>query len=217
MRKIRKWREPSELLEYRKAGDASYGNLPAAAKSAMQRQLVEEQGYLCAYCTQGIEPTASSMKIEHWVAQSQDPSLELSWDNLLAVCKGNEGHPRADQHCDTRRRNEPLTVTPLRSPESQGVTYNFSTGDIRSDRSVIHRDLTGPLNLNHQTLRKQRKAACSRLLQLLNQRFPDKTVTRTWLQRMKQRYETGRGGRLEPMSPVVIALLSRKLERGPAR
>lgn len=61
MRYITKGREPSSLTQYKKQSGAYFDG---TNKEDIRQALLEEQGYLCAYCMCRI--SAENMKIEHW-------------------------------------------------------------------------------------------------------------------------------------------------------
>lgn len=63
---IRKGTEPRSLTEYRNQPGATYEGY--REKDALRDALLEEQGYICAYCMRRI--SKEKMKIEHWKAQN---------------------------------------------------------------------------------------------------------------------------------------------------
>lgn len=128
---------------------ATFDNAP---KAAMREALLHEQEGLCAYCMGELAAaTEALMKVEHHVAQSADPARALDWDNLLGVCKGNEGKPRAQQTCDTRRGNRPLPLDPKDEAIERQVAYERSSGRIVAvdpDQQGVFDDVLG-LNVHH--------------------------------------------------------------------
>ena len=87
MRRIVKGTEPEELRKWKEENaetpqNLTYGNMPTAV---VKRQMLTEQGYLCAYTMRAI-PTADDCHIEHVIPQNQPnqpPHLDISYDNLL--------------------------------------------------------------------------------------------------------------------------------------
>lgn len=73
MRYIEKHAEPKSLAEYKKQKNAYYDG---CNKADIRRRLLEDQGYLCAYCMRRISDESSvdggvpPMKIEHWFPES---------------------------------------------------------------------------------------------------------------------------------------------------
>lgn len=154
MRHIEKGREPRVLTQHRPKPHARYGGL---SKDDVRDALVRDQGYLCAYCMQRIEPDAAHMKIEHWKAQSKHQDLQLKWRNMLGVCMGRKGQPHRLQHCDSFRENRELIINPLDHPERY-LSYT-NQGEIRATRPDIQADIDEKLNLNLDLLKRRRRAA----------------------------------------------------------
>jgi len=173
MRYIPKGPEPRSLLTYRLTPHATYAGLPQDVKEALRERLVREQGFLCCYCMQRIEPEAEGMKIEHWASQS-NPSThhrELEWKNLLGACKGGECSPQRQQHCDTHKGDTPITLNPTEEGCERFVHF-LGDGTIRSDDSAINEDLDRTLNLNQARLKNNRKAVLDAFLQAMRRKYP---------------------------------------------
>jgi len=115
---------------------------------------------LCCYCLGRIRPDESLMVIEHFVPQS-DPvrgrSLELDWNNLLGSCNGSAGAPRSRQHCDRRKGDRTVSISPL-DPRVRSEVRYLANGEVTSDSKTIARDLNDTLNLNVSFLVRNRKA-----------------------------------------------------------
>ncbi|MBR4574867.1 MAG: hypothetical protein IKO16_08140 [Lachnospiraceae bacterium] len=175
---IRKSREPGSLLEYRHKKFASFDGMDEPVKSDLRRSLLCEQGHICAYCMCEIDDKTT--KIEHLVARNKDN--ELVYGNLLAVCMGNEGQPPERQHCDTRKGNRPLSLSPLNESDMARIYYSNSgrihsedkfdrTLEYDNDGRVVNivtnpdRDLEECLNLNDEygEILKARKTALQSL------------------------------------------------------
>ncbi len=124
---IKKSREPGSLLEYRHQKYASFDGMDENVKTDLRKSLLREQGHLCAYCMSQIDE--KTMKIEHLEARNKEN--ELVYGNLLAVCMGNEGQCQERQHCDTRKGNKPLSLSPLNMSDMARIYYSNS-GRIRS-------------------------------------------------------------------------------------
>ncbi|HUW07262.1 MAG TPA: hypothetical protein VMW01_13475 [Williamwhitmania sp.] len=106
---IVKIKEPKELFAYRLQPNAEYdGANFTPVKDAIRQSLLEEQGYICAYCMQRIQNDRTKMKVEHWQSQSKTPALQLDYKNMLAVCLGNQSYSYNNTHCDTHRKNTSL-------------------------------------------------------------------------------------------------------------
>lgn len=125
----------------------AYSSLQGDAKRELLEALVEEQGYLCAYCMCRIGVEGRSASIEHLepqhpVASSPDGELSLSYTNMVAVCDG-----RGDETCDKRRGNTRLLVNPTKPHTLASITY-LRDGSIDAGDEAIRHDLQVNLGLN---------------------------------------------------------------------
>jgi uncharacterized protein (TIGR02646 family) len=160
---IKRPREPKELVSYREAKKGiSYDDF--TEKDALREPLVEDQGGLCCYCMCRIEPDEKHMKIEHYRSQARHPDLQLKWSNLLAACRGGERKPPQFQTCDTRRRDDDLTIDPQEDRDVHKLKYlpdgRIAYGGPDEARGrTIQEDLDRRLNLNCRVLKENRKAA----------------------------------------------------------
>ncbi len=111
MRTIRKGTEPAAWIEHRSKPGATYDDVDAP-KDELRRALVKEQAGLCCYCLGRITTGFECMKIEHWASQDHHPHRQLDYSNLLGACMGGQGSPRRQQHCDTAKGNEDLSINP---------------------------------------------------------------------------------------------------------
>jgi hypothetical protein len=158
-----------------------------------------------------IQPTETGMKIEHWFPQhpdrhgdppqeneasapassapaSQDPGgragqeSDLSYRNMLAACLGNQGRPHREQHCDTRKGEQLVTVDPRHPSAHPGQITYLSDGTICLDG--LQSDLDDRLGLNYETrdsagnpvdgyLKRNRKERLASYLAELRRRQPE--------------------------------------------
>lgn len=157
-----------------------YDLLRNPLKKEVRNSLMKEQGHLCTYCMRCIpderiteeDKDLSDIYIEHWQARSSElkdgKNRGLDYNNMLAVCSGNEKTPGlTGKHrkryftCDKKRDNRPLHINPL---EIQGLSslYYLSDGTIKSSEEEIDNDVNIILNLNCSadavTLPQNRKA-----------------------------------------------------------
>lgn len=85
------------------SGDVNTGyNSLGTLRKELIKFLIHEQRGLCAYCNQLINEENST--VEHLICQSHNPSYDLNYYNLFAVCNGNEGKIPTS-HCDKFRAN----------------------------------------------------------------------------------------------------------------
>jgi len=122
--------------------------------------LLEEQGYICAYCMRSI--SLENATIEHIISQNYvdkkgraiGKEEDTNYDNMLAVCQGNFCFN--ETHCDKSRSkyqtNEPLLcITPLNKLQMNNIKFTQS-GVIYyeklDEKSDINDELNRVLNLN---------------------------------------------------------------------
>lgn len=194
MIEIKKGKEPPALIAYRKTPYATYADMPKDIHDAVLESLMQEQGYICAYCMcripqKGKIPAAT---IEHWEPQSQTCSdRALDYRNMLAVCNGNRGCGNEEyMTCDAKRGSIPLTVHPLNSLTLRSIQYK-SDGTIFSPNSDINSDLNETLNLNclQVGLVENRRRALQKLLTGLKKNHPTGDITQTCF-KLLQKYQS---------------------------
>jgi uncharacterized protein (TIGR02646 family) len=211
MKFIKKGQEPESLQRYRREPYASYEGYPE--KDELREVLAREQGFLCCYCMSRISADADGMKIEHWAAQSRDKAAELHHANMLASCKGGDGMPQRIQHCDTHKADKELTVSPTDPACERKVTYNPTTGEIRSDDPVLHRDLDETLNLNLPWLKRNRKDALDNAIQRM-ERKREGEWSRSLLEKESERWSRKDGESKYPeYCRIVLYWIERRFQR----
>jgi uncharacterized protein (TIGR02646 family) len=179
MTRIVKGPEPQELRNWREANAEIPQNLiyerggwPTAA---VKRQMLEEQGYLCAYTMQQIQ-AEDDCHIEHVVPQSQPNQpqfLDSDYNNLLACFPGNRLPAPADLNAPVWNPKYPYGaqkkaetqvsdnnfVSPLREDVERRFNYDpdgsikAAPGDNAAESSIRI------LRLDHDQLVELRKAA----------------------------------------------------------
>ncbi len=224
MRRIHKRKPgPSKLLEHRKRR-GRFGDLPPDAKEQLRAALLGDQGFLCCYCMRSIHPEKGHrVRIEHHQSQSRAEERELDWDNLLAACSGADRTrsrdendaaarkvSRAQQTCDYRKGNSPITINPLTS-NIDAIDY-LATGRLLHPDRELQEDIDERLNLNASFLMDARKAARDRLIAHLRK---DLGAARPWTRMQLERYLEGL--RRKPRLDAFMGVLERFLEREIAR
>ena len=155
MKHIKKGNEPPLLIAHRKQKDANFDNIPKKTKEQLRTHLLKEQGFICCYCMQRI--TKENMKIEHWRPQKYYAGFQLAYKNLLASCKGGEGKRREFQHCDTKKGEKEIAISPVDQDKNCERMVKFKgDGTVYSDDAEINVELNNILNLNMETLRNNR-------------------------------------------------------------
>jgi len=206
---IFKGNEPRSLLEHRLKSHADYDNYPE--KDDLRQSLLTEQGYICCYCMERI--AKNKMKIEHWRPQSIYPSLQLDYQNLLGACQGNQGQPQHLQHCDTRKGESEITINPTDARRKcENLIKYRGNGQIYSDDLTIDRELNEVLNLNLETLTKNRKAVLDGVILGLQKKYPFKSWTAAILSKELARYsKVNEKSQDEPYCQVIIFWLNKRL------
>lgn len=224
MRYIEKHAEPKSLAEYKKQKNAYYDG---CNKADIRRRLLEDQGYLCAYCMRRIYDDSSvdggvpPMKIEHWFPESQCLEFQkLDFRNMLGVCMGNAGQPYSCTTCDSHRKDKMLTINPLDKNLVQQIKYESHTGKIYSENKQINEDLDDTLNLNYEgsdfsLCRNRYNAleACKDKLNAMRRNKPG-DWPKSSLEKLLNIYENkDKEGKYKEYSGIVIWYLKKKLKR----
>lgn len=197
------------LRGHRSAPNATYENIPTSVRSTLQDSLLKEQGYLCCYCMKRI--VATSMSVEHWKPRSKFPELALDYDNLLAVCDGNQGQSPKDQHCDTQKGNKTLSLNPADPNHASRLKIRYlpSTGKIESADCQLAQEIDSVLNLNHALLLASRKEVISRVRKWLSSLPPN--ASKAAVQQGLNLWQTCNEHRLPEYAGVAIYFLQKRL------
>jgi len=222
-----------KLVKFQKDINATYPNLTGEIKGDLLKALLEEQGYICAYCMQTINENNSS--IEHIIGQSftdengdkLGEKNQLNYENLLAVCEGKSC--KDNLHCDKSRANyqkyRPLYVNPLENRIIQNIKFSekgfvyykdfLEIEEIEklkehtslNEDSNIKYDLQKVLNLNCENLKLKRFYLINAL----------KRLTKDWSNQEKikkelEKYLSKTNNKYEELSQVAIYFLSKKLK-----
>jgi len=210
MYEVKKGKEPNSLTSYKRLPGAIYdGPNFTSVKADIRSKLLNEQGYTCAYCMQRI--SIGEMKVEHWAPQDRHPNLQLTYQNLLGCCKGNEGHRINAQTCDTRKANSTLRYSPANANDRINGRIKYSgDGTIKSSEADFDLDLNRVLNLNYTRLKSNRNAAINTIQKLLNnkQGVRNKDSIKKLIIKVNGRNSENM---LQPFYGVMITYLTSKL------
>lgn len=172
---IKKNTPPKALLDYKKSPHAIYSP-PSDIKEIWRDALLAEQGYLCAYTMERIEPgiisgtkNSPKVKLEHITPENGDKDNDLNHYNVIAVCNGNEGEKPKNQYADTRKGNEILDrrLHPTNEDIEKLIKYR-PNGEVFTDIPELNSQIDDNiaeqlvkkpsiLNLNYKNLRDGRK------------------------------------------------------------
>jgi uncharacterized protein (TIGR02646 family) len=166
MRNIAKGMEPRCLEEHRCTPYAYYDdNFKFEDKQRVRESLVAEQRGLCCYCMRRIVAKFDAMKVEHWQSQKHFPKRQLDYANMLGACLGGEGNPPALQHCDTRKGDQGLSLSPAHiGHDVERLLHYDKDGTIRSTDPAFDQEINEVLNLNLPLFKNNRKAILQRLI-----------------------------------------------------
>lgn len=155
-------KEPKELVEYRKTPGVVYDDLGKERKDVIRDCLIDEQGYICAYCMGRI--SNDTCTIEHYISQTRHETSPFSeeehkrqsllYSNMSGVCINDS------EHCDKKRGNVPLKILDPHNPLCEEfVTYSFSGRILPAGREEdkVKEDIQ-TLGLDCDKLVKLRKA-----------------------------------------------------------
>ena len=214
----KKIKEPKLLTRYRNMDGSTYQDMHGARLDgigcedvyhAVLRNLLEEQGHLCAYCMCRIPDKSGRARIEHIIPQSKEPNKALDYRNMLAVCYGNDNAVSYDfKTCDARRGNRDMSINPLDERTLSSIGYK-NDGKIYSQNDEVDRELNDLLNLNCQArlLPMSRKQALDAMIDFVYKRKGNgsiKALCNRLLSKYQQ-YETYK----EPYVGILIYWLRR--------
>jgi len=156
MKNIVKGAEPNALKQYVTAHPNNSwkqftGKEPR--RSAVQQQLVSDQGGICAYCEIDLKPAAGNtqadLRVEHFHPKSDKATghnWHLDWQNLLAVCHGGSQadvvdpalrHTSPNHSCDVPKGNndwDTVILNPMQLAANPCLfRFDRSTGAIQVD------------------------------------------------------------------------------------
>jgi len=208
---IQKGKEPKSLTTYKKE---KYAYFDGCNKADIRKNLLQEQGYLCAYCMRRIDE--KHMKIEHWYPEDRLTEQEkLDYSNMLGVCEGHlDGQKGTFDTCDAHKGNHLITVDPRDINMIKKIKYRTKSGEIYSDDPTIHHDLDITLNLNKNghLLSENRKAVLDEVILKLSKERSKGNWNRRMLQAMKTKYkQCNSKGMKKEYAGIVLWYLDKKL------
>lgn len=169
MKYIKKSSPPEEFVSYKQLPGSTYKDLVENHHDIyeiVRLSLAEEQGYICCYCGQRITGFEGT-QIEHVFPKGTVAYEKMQLDyetNLIASCDGGKYKrkidatiPVDDLHCDTKKHQDPIPVTPLNPLCEDKFLF-----DINGDIIGIGADAEATieiLNLKSPILKNMRKAA----------------------------------------------------------
>jgi uncharacterized protein (TIGR02646 family) len=222
MRAIKKSNPPKELSQFKAGGGKSYDEFNG--RSELRDSIVKEQRGLCAFCGGRIEAHPLKMKIAHWWPQKAPGGAEhqLDYTNMLGACRGGEGFPPPEQHCDTHQGNKMISRNPaVPAADIDNVIRYDPRGAIFSADRLLNSEIgpwneadaafdRGVLNLNFILLRKNRRAALDVFLERIARTMGKRTLTAAQVEKELSAYDGRSAGILTPYAPIVAHYLRRR-------
>lgn len=175
--------------------------------------LLEEQGFICAYCmrripTNDINSDATS-KIEHIKSQDDRPDLQLYYSNMAICCPGNMNN---EPHCDTLKGPRSVNFNLHSTALSRSISYSSKNGKIKSNNPAWDDEMDKFLNLNHPFLQLNRRDALAGVIQAIDSEDWDSAFIR---RKFREWSELDTQGKLKEYCGIVIWYLQRKLRQYP--
>lgn len=212
---INKKREPKAWTKYCSTPGVTYQSIPELVKA-----LLEEQGYICAYCMRRIPTrdkiegklTSEDHRIEHIKCRENHEDLQLKYNNMLICCPGHIGE---DEHCDRKKGNQEISFSPLDSAFINTLTYT-SNGIIASSNPVYNEEINSILNLNTPFLVLNRKNMLKEVIQHINQTCKqkknwNKTALKSILVKYQNKHKDGENQKYYPYCGIVVWFIQKKL------
>lgn len=136
----------------------NWDNFAGPPRSETKQALLQEQGWVCAYCGREIDDGGSH--IEHFLPRSKFPERELDYANFFASC-GPSGKKSAPKTCGDAKGHwvptDPVNLIPSH-PYCEKL-FRYDGGAVNpansSDQHVI--DAIAALNLNENSLQQERR------------------------------------------------------------
>ncbi len=221
MRKIDKRAEPREWKDYRKTPGARYQPFGYLVDA-----LLDEQGYICAYCERRIPhrdvQQEEDHRIEHLSSQKKGREVgddsDLDYNNMVICCPGNISNNKKQYHCDKAKGSKELTISPLNAAMMSTIRFT-PTGKISSTDDQLNLELgKDGLNLNNQRLVKHRQEAWATVIERLNTLGWTKKHVENVLSIWESRHTISYAGReckaFFPFCSMVCFMLRKKLASG---
>lgn len=216
MIKITKGKEPQEWTAKKKTpGFTKYSPIPE-----LRQALLEEQGYICAYCMRQIpvkdKSEQETSKIEHTLSRATHPDLQLDYTNMVICCPGSIND---DAHCDKSKSvgAKDINFSLFSIPDIKSISYSSKDGTIKSTNPVIEDEINKVLNLNNQLLKANRLQAINGIIAVLNLKNWKKSECEKQLEEWKRKTPRDIQGEIQlafkPYCGVVIHYLEKKLRQ----
>ena len=212
MIKITKNKEPKEWTQYRNTPGVDYQSIPQLVDA-----LLQEQGYICAYCMRRIpckdKISNEDHHVEHILSREKHPDRKLDFRNMVICCPGHIGD--AD-HCDRSKSDQDVSFDLFDTTFIDTLSYK-SDGTIASSNEQYDREINDVLNLNAPLLKANRKQCWGGVVQALMSKKGNKPWDKATLLRYLAKYSSmhNKDGKSQyiPYCGIVIYNIQKKLKQ----
>lgn len=145
---------------------ASYQAIPE-----LRDALLQEQGYICAYCMRRIPVrdgnSNETTRIEHVLCRELHKDCELDYHNMVVCCPGAIS---GNFHCDKNKGNRDISFNLFDNAFINTLSYSTKDGTIKSSVSRYDTEMNEILNLNHALLKRNRNAVLKGVIAQLSKK-----------------------------------------------
>lgn len=205
MRKITKNKEPKEWTEYRLTPNVDYESIPELRKS-----LLQEQGYICAYCMRRIpnkdKNSNEDSRIDHILSRDNHPDKKLDYTNMVMCCPGAISK---EFHCDKLKSEQDITFSLFDDSFIPTLKYSTKNGSIESTNPTWNKEINSILNLNNEILKANRLEALDGVICSLE----GKQWTSSELRKKLEEWDNkDNKDEFKPYCGIVVWYLNKKLK-----
>lgn len=221
MRRIDKGPEPQEWKAYRTTPNVRYQSFPFLVDA-----LLEEQGYICAYCERRIPhqdaPGGEDHRIDHLITQLQSKqqgnNLDLDYQNMVICCPGNIANNKDYYHCDKAKGHKNLRISPLSDAMMHTIGFTGTCKVKSSDKQLDDELNENGLNLNNAFLLQHRREAWETFIKKMTEigwtRKHVENVLMNWSSRHTIIYKGEERQAYWPFCSMICFMLRKKLLSG---
>lgn len=205
MRKITKNKEPKEWTEYRLTPNVDYESIPELRKS-----LLQEQGYICAYCMRRIphkdKNSNEDSRIDHILSRDNHPDKKLDYTNMVMCCPGAISK---EFHCDKLKSEQDITFSLFDDSFIPTLKYSTKNGSIESTNPTWNKEINSILNLNNEILKANRLETLNGVICSL----AEKHWTSSELRKKIEEWDNkNKKDKFKPYCGIVVWYLNKKLK-----
>lgn len=205
MRKITKSKEPKEWTEYRLTPNVDYESIPELRKS-----LLQEQGYICAYCMRRIphkdKNSNEDSRIDHILSRDNHPDKKLDYTNMVMCCPGAISK---EFHCDKLKSEQDITFSLFDDSFIPTLKYSTKNGSIESNNPTWNKEINSILNLNNELLKANRLETLNGVISSLM----GKQWTSADLRKKLEEWDNkNKKDKFKPYCGIVVWYLNKKLK-----